>query len=407
MSLRDEQLTRALREAIRPEEVVALTVDLIRIPSHRYEESEAASYVAGFMRGLGLDVVVQRVDEGEVHSKQAIGVLRGRGHGRSLMLCGHLDTSSVPPTRQPYRPDLWTHNPFAGDLRDGWIYGLGAMNMKGGVAAILAAAQALIRSGIRPAGDVTVAAVMAETAGGLGVEHLLRSGMRADQAVVTEATDLDVVTIEVSAVRGEIHVEGESDDIQPHRGAVQVAADLVRTFGLPLAPISPGGWLPHTPHPELPGYPRFAIREIGSYGRDFCRLAFECRTVPGIEPDDVRRGLERLLAELGIKGRVETPPHPQTRNRPTARAVERDHPVVQTIARWQAAESGRPASIGPGSRLGGGSDAANLMAAGIPTVVYGPGNLNPTPAVDERVRAADVVTTARVLALAALELTAG
>jgi acetylornithine deacetylase/succinyl-diaminopimelate desuccinylase-like protein len=407
VSVPDEHLARRLREAIRPTEVIGLTVDLIRIPSHRYEESEAASYVAGFMRALGLDVVVQRVDEGEVHSKQPIGILRGSGRGRSLMLCGHLDTSSAAPARQPYRPDLWTHDPFAGNVQDGWIYGLGAMNMKGGVAAMLAAVQALVRAGVRPGGDVIIAAVMAETAGGLGVEYLLGSGVQADQAVVTEATDLDVVTIEVSAARGLIHIEGESHDIHPHRGAVQVAADLVRALGLPLAPIPPDGWLPHTPHPELPGYPRFAVREIASYGRDFCRLGFECRTIPGIEPDDVRRALERLLAELGIEGRVEMPPHPQTRNRPTARVIDRRHPVVQAVARWQEAESGRPAGIGAGSRLGGGSDAANLIAAGIPTVVYGPGNLDPTPAVDERVRAADVVTAARVLALATAELTAG
>src|SRR5262245_33411161 len=194
------------------------------------------------MRGLGLEVVVQPIREGEVRSKQAIGTWRGTGGGRSVMLCGHLDTSSGPPSRQPYRPERWTHDPFAGDVQDGWIYGLGAMNMKGGVAAMLAAVQALIRAGVRPAGDVIVATVMAETAGGLGVEYLLQSGVRADQAVVTEATDLDVVTIEVSAARGQIVIEEETDDIRPHRGVVQAAAELVQALGPPLAPIPPGGW---------------------------------------------------------------------------------------------------------------------------------------------------------------------
>jgi acetylornithine deacetylase/succinyl-diaminopimelate desuccinylase-like protein len=404
VSTLDESLIRRVREAVQPAQVTALAVDLIRIPSHRYEEAEAASYVAGFLRGLGLEVIVQRVDEGEVHSKQAIGYLRGRGQGPSLLLCGHLDTSSAPPSRQPYRPDRWTHDPWAGDVVDGWIYGLGAMNMKGGVAAMLAAVQALIRAGVRPAGDVVVAAVMAETAGGLGVEYLLGSGVRADQAVVTEATDLGVVTLEVSAVRGHLHIEAQSDDVRPHRGAPYVAAELITALGLPLAPIGPGSWLQFTPHPELPGYPRFAVREVATHGRDFCRLAFECRTVPGVGEDDVRRGLERLLAARGIKGWVEMPPHPQTRNRPTATSVDRHHPVVQSVARWQAVESGQPARVGPETRLGGGSDAANLIAAGIPTVVYGPGSINPTPIADERVRVADVVTTSRVLALAAAEL---
>ena len=343
MSVLAEPVVRRIREAVRPEEVVALTVDMIRIPSHRYEESEVASYVAGFMRGLGLEVTVQPVREGEVRSKQAVGTLRGAGGGRSLLLCGHLDTSSGPPSRQPYRPERWTHDPFAGDVQDGWIYGLGAMNMTGGVAAVLAAVQALIRAGVRPAGDVIVAAVMAETAGGLGVEYLLQSGVRADQAVVTEATDLDVVTIEVSAARGQIVVEEETDDIRPHRGVVQAAAELVQALGPPLAPIPPGGWLPYTPHPDLPGYPRFAVREIASQGRDHCRIGFECRTVPGLEPADVQQALERLLARLGLRGRVEMP-HEQTAFRSQPGRAGR--PPCPATGQPDPGPSGEPGSRG-------------------------------------------------------------
>ncbi|MGQ0568956.1 MAG: M20 family metallopeptidase [Armatimonadota bacterium] len=401
----DAALAGRLRECVRPEEVIALTADLIRIPSHRWEEAEVAAYVTGFMRGMGLDVTVQKVEEGEVRSKQAVGYLRGGGRGPSLLFCGHLDTSTSPPSRAPYRPDLWTHDPFSGDVVDGWIYGLGAVNMKGGVAAMLAAVQALVRAGLRPDGDIVVAAVMGETAGGLGVEYLLASGVRADQAVVTECTDMDVVTVAVSACRGHIQVEGESAHHLPHRSAAQVGAELIAAFGPPFAPIPPDGWLPHTPHPDLPGYPRFGIKEIHTHGGDFCRLTFDCRIIPGVTAADVQRSLEAFLQRRGIRGRVEMPPHPHVRNRPTAEGISRDHPLVQTIARWHATELGRPAAIGSGKRLGGASDAANLLAAGIPTVTYGPGGIDVWPMVDERSRTADIVAAARVLALTAAEVT--
>ncbi len=400
----DEDLASRLREAVRPDEIVGLTADLIRIPSHRWEEAEVASHVAGFMRGLGLEVRIQKVEEGEVHSKQAIGYLMGAGRGRSLMFCGHLDTSTSRPSRQPYRPELWTRDPFGGEVVDGWIYGVGAINMKGGVAAMLAAVQALLRVGVRPKGDIIIAAVMGETAGGLGVEYLLNGGVRADQAVVTECTDLDVVTVAVSACRGHIHVEGETAHHLTHRSAAQVAAELIRAMGPPFAPIPSDGWLPHVPNPDLPGYPRFAFREVQTYGSDFCRLTFDCRIIPGISPPDVQRALESRLLRLGIRGRVELPPHPHIRNRPTAEGIPRDHPLVQAVARWHERELGRPATVGSGKRLGGASDAANLLAAGIPAVTYGPGSPEVWPIVDERCRTADIVGAARVLSLTAAEM---
>ncbi len=401
----DKSLAKRVHDAVRPEEVVALTADLIQIPSHRWEEAEAASYVVGFMRGLGLEVRIQKIVEGEVQSKQAIGYLKGTGGGTSLLFCGHLDTSSSRPTREPYRRDLWTHDPFGGEVVDGWIYGLGAVNMKGGVAAMLAAVQAMIRAGARPRGDVLVAAVMGETAGGLGIENLLKTGVRADQAIVTECTDLDVVNVAVSACRGHIHVEGETAHHVAHRSAVQVAADLVIAMGPAFTPIPPDGWLPHQPHPELSGYPRFAFTRLESYGNDFCRLTFDCRIIPGTNPGDVQRALEAVLQKLGIRGRVELPPHPHIRNRPTAQGIPRDHALAKAVARWHEHVLDRPASVGAGKRLGGASDAANLLAAGIPTVTYGPGAIDVWPMVDERSRIDDIVAAARVLALTAVEVT--
>lgn len=396
-----------VQDAIVEDEVAAIAADLIRIPSHRWEEGEAASYAAGFMRGAGLHVVVQRVDEGEVHSKQAIGRLRGTGGGPSLLLCGHLDTSTSPPARRPYRLDRWTRDPFGGHVEDGVIYGLGATNMKGADAAMLAAVRALARADTRLRGDVILALVMGETANGLGIEYALKHGLAADQAIVAESTDFEIVTTAISACRGHIHVEGRAPFDAARKSAPQLAADLVAAVGPPYEAIAADGWLPHTPNPELPGYPRISIKEIQTYDDEFCRLTFDCALIPGLAPTDVQHGLEGLLRRLDIRGRIEIPPHPHMRHRPTPAGIARDHPLVLALGRSHEAEFNRPAVVSASKRLGGGSDASNLLAAGVPTVVYGPGSMVnwPAPLIDEHCRTGDLAAAARIFARTALALT--
>jgi acetylornithine deacetylase len=400
----DQGIT-ALQSAIDRDQVASLMSDLIQIPSHRWEEGEIASYVAGYMRGMGLEVTVQAVEEGEVSSKQAIGILRGTGEGPSVMLCGHLDTSTSPPSRSPYRPDMWTKDPYGGVIEDGWIYGLGAVNMKGGVAAMLEAVRAISESNLTPRGDIYIAAVMGETAGGLGVEYLLDAGFRTDMAIVTECTDMDIVTLAVAACRGHIHLEGETAHHLAHKSAVEIASELVAEMGPSFAPIPENGSLLHTPHPKLPGYPRFAFREAHTYGNDFCKLTYDCRIIPGQSPNDVADALEAVLAKLGIVGHVEQPPHPHIRNRPTAPETPPEHGSVASVAKWYQHVLSKPPSVGAGKRLGGASDASNLQAAGIPSVTFGPGGIDVWPMVDERCKVDDVFAATEIIALATAELT--
>lgn len=85
---------------------------------------------------------------------QAIGTLKGDGTGPSLMLCGHTDTSDL--QGRPFREAEWQHDPFGGEIDNGYLYGLGAINMKAGVALIMAA-ETVRRSGRRLKGDLIVA----------------------------------------------------------------------------------------------------------------------------------------------------------------------------------------------------------------------------------------------------------
>ena len=193
----------SLVETFNSHEPVELTQELIQIPSFLWQESDIGHWIADWMESRGFEVDLQEVplkDGGVTH--QAIGTLGGDGTGKSLMLCGHTDTSDW--NGDVFRPDEWTHDPFDGDIEDGKLYGLGALNMKAGVASMMMAAEWVRRSGVALKGDLIVACVVAETGGGVGALHLIESGLRPDYCIVTEAGNLDVGIISVGYVQGKV-----------------------------------------------------------------------------------------------------------------------------------------------------------------------------------------------------------
>ena len=118
---------------------VALTRNLIAIPSPNFGEAKVADYLADFMASMGLTVEMMDVPhpiDGTKKTKQPIGRLKGTGGGPSLMLNGHMDTNVV--------MSGWSVDPYAGKLEDGWIWGLGAQDDKGGIAAAITAVDSVI-----------------------------------------------------------------------------------------------------------------------------------------------------------------------------------------------------------------------------------------------------------------------
>ena len=163
---------------------VALARALVAIPSVNpaLEESGAgeaavAALTAEWLRAWGLSVVTSEVAPGRWN---VVARLEGDGVGRTLLLNGHLDTVGVAGV---------SVDPFGAELREGRLWGRGSCDMKGGVAALLAATAKVARNG--PSGALIVALTADEEHASLGMEALVRSGMRADAAVVCEPTSLD------------------------------------------------------------------------------------------------------------------------------------------------------------------------------------------------------------------------
>src|SRR3954464_1752920 len=141
-------------------------------------EREIAELIAGEMRRGGLDVSIETVTHG---CPNVVGILDGRAAGRTLMFCGHNDTVGVAGMSEPFTPLE----------RDGRLYGRGAQDMKGGVAAMIAAATQIAERGDLASGRLIVAAVVDEEHSSIGADALVKS-WRADAAVVTEPTDLAI-----------------------------------------------------------------------------------------------------------------------------------------------------------------------------------------------------------------------
>ncbi|MCU0491245.1 MAG: M20/M25/M40 family metallo-hydrolase [Chloroflexaceae bacterium] len=391
----------------RDNEPVELTQSLIRIPSFLWQESEVGRWIAAWMAERGFEVELQAVPlhDGRV-THQAIGRLRGDGSGPSLMLCGHTDTSDW--GGRPFREAEWTHDPFGGEIEDGYLYGLGAINMKAGVASILMAAEAVRRTGRPLKGDLVVACVVAETGGGVGAQHLISTGLRTDYCIVTEAGNLDVGLISVGYVQGKVRVRGEFKHRVPYNNPIEQITRVIRAFGpsyQPLKSVDEGGWLRFTPHPLIPGFPAMAVRNIEHF-QDATTLMFDLRIVPGMTEASVREDMIGLLdsiaaADPNFHYELLIPQSAQQPNMPAREATPADSPVASRLVAAHQQVTGALPVVGAGHRIGATADTCHFKGVGITCVEYGPGFIPIWPMVDERIEVAQIVTATKVLALTA------
>src|SRR5262245_48960379 len=200
---------------ITPERIRDLLIALVDIPSPTGQEAAVAHFLVERMRDIGMETDMPEVDPGRPN---AVGHLRGAGDGLNLLLTGHMDTSysgsEAHLSGEGFRPK--------GIHRDGWIWGLGANNMKSGLASALVAIEAIARSGIRLAGDISFGGVGGEIektqieefqgieyAGyGVGTRHLATHGVTADFALLAEPTGMRIAVANMGVVWVRITVEG-------------------------------------------------------------------------------------------------------------------------------------------------------------------------------------------------------
>jgi acetylornithine deacetylase/succinyl-diaminopimelate desuccinylase-like protein len=324
----DEQMREAALQALDPDGTVKLVKDLVNIPSPEGEELECARFLHNYMREAGIEVHLQEVEEGRAN---VIAVLRGGGDGPTLMLNGHLDTSYTGQYWEDY-PGLGVpgpnHLPRAYEIEES-IYGLGANNMKGGVAAAFAALRALNRAGIKLHGHVMASGVAGESekapvrgamrdyqgrhyrGSGHGTRYLVAHWEPIDYAIVGEPSGLYVVNGQAGYLFVKIVVWGKTAYLSTrgHRGsgisAIEEAAEIVRalsewgpryterhTYDTGMGVIEPAvtigaidsGW-PYAPS-QVPGV---------------CHVYVNLRTTPALSGKNALSELDARLQDLAAE----------------------------------------------------------------------------------------------------------
>ncbi len=349
-------------------------------------EGAIARFVAGWAASCGLEAELIEPTAGR---PSVLVRARGSGGGSSLLLCAHLDTVGVEGMERPFELRV------EGDR----MYGRGAYDMKSGLAAALLACRAAGELGL--AGDVIVAAVADEEHASIGVQDALRS-VRADAAIVTEPTELELTI----AHKGFAWLEVEVHGIAAHGSAPARGVDAIVKMGPILTGIDAlGRELAERPHPALgPGSVHASLieggRELSTYP-DRCVVQLERRTLPGESRASVERELEALLErcraadpELVVSQRTLLVRDPFE--------VPESARVVQAVLRAATAELGAPPPL---VAVPYWADSAFIAAAGIPTVLFGAGGAG-AHATEEWVSISQVASVTRILVAVARELCA-
>ena len=343
-------------------------------------EGEIARYVATWLGDAGLEIMV---DEPEPGRPSVAARLPGTGNGRSLMLNAHMDTVGVEGMAEPW----------SGAVRDGKLYGRGAYDMKGSLAACLAAAKVLARQTPRLRGDLVVAAVADEEYGSIGTTGLLRR-VRTDAAIVTEPTSLRICRAHKGYLWIDVEVEGRA----AHGSRFDLGIDANLRMGRFLVALEglERELRARPPHP-LVGPPSLhaALLEGGTGLSTYAarsRVRIERRTIPGETEAGAVAEIDALLDRL----RQSDPSLRIARNTFFSRdafEIGPDAGIVQTLeAAARSVLPEPPAHMGDTPWM----DSALTAAAGIETVVFGPHGTG-AHAAEEWVDLESVTATASVL----------
>ena len=359
-------------------EILDLAIDLVRISTANPpgDELKAAERVASFLEPAGLEVQLQPFADGRAN---LIARLRGTGSKPSLVFSGHLDTV-------PVGPDTWSSSPFGGEVRDGRLFGRGAADMKGAIAAMAVVLRDLALSATKPAGDIILALTAGEEVDSCGARQIVESGLLDDMGmlVLGEMTGLDVgcahkgliwATVETQGVRG----HGATGDRQAN--AIVGLLDWLHPLDT-LDELVPGE------HPVL-GRGHVSLNQIA--GGDAPNVVPACasavldmRTLPHHDHACIISRLRTRRSGASVSVLRE--------GQPVATAT--DTQLVQAAAAAVSAELGRAAVIRGLPYL---TDASVLLGdRAVPTVILGPGTEVAAHAVDESVEIAALGQAGRI-----------
>ncbi len=381
-------------------DLVTFLQDLVRTPSPSTQEKAVAERLAEEMRQVGFPQV----------KRDRIGNVIGRlgdDTGPRLIYNGHMDTVGVGD------PASWSRDPYGAQLESGVLYGRGACDMKGSLAAMVYGAKALLDAGVQLAGELCMAGVVQEEpCEGLAMRVLVEEeGLRPDLVVLGEPTNLQISRGQRGRIEMQAAVRGRSCHAsapEHGRNAIYDAARLL--FGIELL-------APQLADDAFLGRGSIAVTQIDSSAAsrnaipDTCTFYIDRRLTLGETEAKALAEIQGIIAREGVEASVKV-----TEYRATSYtgyecrakefyppwALDQDHPLVKATSKAIRETLGYRPKVGQWAFS---TDGVYTMGrANIPTVGFGPGEERFAHTVDDQIRLDDVVAAARVYARLAVEV---
>lgn len=344
-------------------------------------EYRVTDYLEQFFRGLGVPFERQPVAPKRENIVARSG---GGGKGPSIVFEAHQDT--VP-------TDNMTIEPFGAKIDKGRLYGRGACDIKGGMASMLAAFARIVRERPSGAAEVLMACTVDEEHTFLGVQHLMKNGMVADMAVIAEPTCMKIVHAHKGVVRWHLSTSGRSC----HSSAPEQGINAIYRMGKVLVGIERfASWL-HASHADpLLGPPTISVGRIEGGTSvntvpDRCRVEVDRRLIPGEDP---HAAPGQLTAFLKNEAKIDVPFEASAPflHCPSL-SPERSKELVARLGNAVASVRGKYEVCA----VPYGTDASTIAATGIPSVVFGPGDIAQAHTCDEWIDLEEVESASEVL----------
>jgi acetylornithine deacetylase len=380
--------TRLLQDLVRLPSVNPMGRDL---PHDMIYEHRVTAYLEDFFRGLGVAWERQSVAP---ERDNIVARCDPPGARRTVMFEAHQDTVPI---------DHMTIDPFGGNIEGGKLYGRGACDIKGGMAAMLAAFARIVKDKPRGAANVIMACTVDEEFTFRGVQELVKRGVRADMAVVAEPTQLRIVHAHKGVARWHVHTSGRSCHAsQPEKGVNA----LYRMARVLLAIERYAERLRSTTIDPLLGPATMSVGRIEGGTSvntvpDRCRIEVDRRLVPGEDPQAAPGQLLAFLKQEGIDFPVTADPPWMSK---VALSPKLSGELVDLLGHAVDGMLGSHQIEG----VPYGTDAASIAEAGVPAVVFGPGDIGRAHTCDEWVPLDEVEKASEILyRFACQELVAG
>jgi len=420
------KIERLLRE-IKREELIRLTQDLIRIPSVRSRkegsnEEKVAIFLSHLLEEMGLDVVVEEVEPG---SPNVIAVLQGEGDGPCLMFECHTDVVTEGDASE------WKYGPFEGKLAGNRIYGRGACDTKGNLAAAIKAVQAISQSGAPFKGRILLGILVDEEGMMSGVKHFIRQGWAngVHAAIVCEPVDNHLCITQKGALRAELMTVGKMSHgamplagLNPIPPMISILEKMRQLEEEEIERLGKNVFLgypsitPTVLQAPVKGEPQLNVIPYQ------CRALLDIRTVPGQPHEALKKQLEDIVREeeKSVNASLDSGPLREIRetletglskgisfqsklhvfeDRPWTK-TSREERIVQAVSKAIQSVTGKEPTYGG---VLGATDGTFLSAwAGIPIVTIGAGKWMIPHQKDEWVSVEELEHTARIYAASAL-----